>query len=48
MDSFIMEAIESGIYDVIKVEKVLQEFTEVSELLLLTKDEGSSTLMIKT
>lgn len=38
MDGVIMEAIEQGIYDVIKVEAVLREFTEGKESLFTKKE----------
>lgn len=39
MDGVIMEAIEQGIYDVIKVEAVLREFTEGKESLFTKKEQ---------
>jgi transcriptional regulator with XRE-family HTH domain len=39
MDGVIMEAIEQGIYDVIKVEAVLREFTEGNESLFTKKEQ---------
>ncbi len=39
MDGVIMEAIEQGIYDVIKVEVVLREFTEGKESLFTMKEQ---------
>lgn len=39
MDGVIMEAIEQGIYDVIKVEVILREFTEDKESLFTRKEQ---------
>lgn len=39
IDGVIMEAIEQGIYDVIKVEAVLREFTEGKESLFTKKEQ---------
>ncbi|MEZ0118163.1 UNVERIFIED_ORG: hypothetical protein ABRZ91_002120 [Heyndrickxia coagulans] len=40
MDAVVMEAIEQGIYDVVKVEAVLRRFTNGEESLFTEKEQG--------